>query len=298
MKAFKKYAERLKRDDLESVERRKLWQAMVGRIETVFAEIKDSPLAHHFGSLFLHPVIPEPLQKLREDQLLGQLQLSCGIRRLGLNVVQKKEGFPQGVAKILFEKDAALWFNQSPSGAVTVFMAPYGSDLLKMKEENIILGMYSSPEKLTDRLIRELLSTFFRYLSITSAHHQQSVGEYAWRLLLIYKDARTRKHEGFVKTIERLLLAAGAVACIWVIFATPSTAIPEPKAATVQVHQESSMQNYKEYQPSAPAGRMCQLSWLSLAVGKEAERASGNCTNAPDDACSPIAPKKFPAGSP
>lgn len=178
MKAFEKYAERIKLDDLESLARRQIWPAMVKRIQAVFDEIEHSPLAGHFGSLYLHPVVPDAYRHLPEGQYLAQLQLTCGTRRLGLDTLEKSEDHPLGVAKTLLEKDAALWFNQSPSRAVTVFMAPYSSAVLKMNEENIILGMYSSHEKLTDKRIRELLSTFFRYLSITSAHHQQSVMDY------------------------------------------------------------------------------------------------------------------------
>ncbi|WP_122439446.1 hypothetical protein [Pseudomonas viridiflava] len=214
MKAFKKHALRLKKDDQASVDRRELWPAMVDRVRAVFAEVEHSPLAGHYGSLYLHPVIPEALREFRGDQILAQLQLSCGTRQLGLWGVETKVEDRMGKVKPLFEGDAALWFNQAPSGMVTVFMAPYGSDNMKMNEDNIVLGMYRSPAKITDREIRKLFSKFFKYLSITSAHHQQAFSEYAWRLWLIYKDVRTRKHNGGIKLLERLLIAAGAAACI------------------------------------------------------------------------------------
>ncbi|WP_147478281.1 hypothetical protein [Pseudomonas viridiflava] len=93
-------------------------------------------------------------------------------------------------------------------------MAPYGSDNLRMTEDNIVLGMYRSPAKVSDREIRKLFSKLFKYLSITSTHHQQAFSEYVWRLWLIYKDVRTRKYNGGIKLLERLLIAAGAAACI------------------------------------------------------------------------------------
>ncbi|MCD5988484.1 hypothetical protein KDX30_11280 [Pseudomonas sp. CDFA 553] len=200
--------------DQASVERRKLWPAMVDRVRAVFAEVEHLPLAGHYGSLYLHPVVPEALRKFQGDQILGQLQLSCGTRQLGLWGVETKAEERKGKAKPLFESGAALWFNQAPSGLVTVFMAPYGSDNLKMNEDNIVLGMYKSPAKITDKEIRKLFSKFFKYLSITSAHHQQTFSEYAWRLWLIYRDVRTRKYNGGIKLLERLLIAAGAAACI------------------------------------------------------------------------------------
>ncbi|WP_122222637.1 hypothetical protein [Pseudomonas syringae group genomosp. 3] len=214
MKALKKYAVRLMKDDQASVDRRKLWPAMVDRVRAVFAEVEHSPLAGHYGSLYLHPVIPEALREFRGDQILGQLQLSCGTRQLGLWGVETKVEERKGKAKPLFEGNAALWFNQAPSGMVTVFMAPYGSDNLRMTEDNIVLGMYRSPAKVSDREIRKLFSKFFKYLSITSTHHQQAFSEYVWRLWLIYKDVRTRKYNGGIKLLERLLIAAGAAACI------------------------------------------------------------------------------------
>ncbi|MEX5535588.1 hypothetical protein [Pseudomonas syringae] len=263
MKNFDKYAERMKLNDVNSVSRRQMWPAMVKRIQAVFDEIEKSPLASHFGSFFLHPVVPDAYRHLPEGRYLAQLQLTCGIRRLGLDTLEKSEEYPQGVAKILLEKDAAMWFNQSPSGAVTVFMAPYRSAVLKMNEENIILGLYSSPDKLTDKRIRELFSTFFRYLSITSAHHQQSVMDYGWRLWLIYKDARTKKHEGFVKTIERLLMAAGAAACIWVIF--PSTASSGANTSIAQAQHSPAEVTLHTSRVSARPGGLCTGTWLELA---------------------------------
>ncbi|MDF5891928.1 hypothetical protein P4A93_09840 [Pseudomonas syringae pv. syringae] len=218
MKAFKKYAERLSKDDQAALERRALWPAMVERIEKVFSPIKTSPLAEHFGSLHLHPVVPEALKKLPNEGILNQLQLSCCSRHLGLTGIERKVEERKGKAKPLFEDGAALWVNQAPSGAVTVFIAPYTSDVLAMNEENIILGMYRTPEKLTERRIKRIFSTFFRYLSVTSAHHQQSITDYAWRLMLIYKDVRTRKYQGNLKVLERVVIAAGAIACIWVLF--------------------------------------------------------------------------------
>lgn len=282
MEAFEKYAERVNLDGLESVARRQMWPAMVKRIQAVFDEIEHTPLAGCFGSFYLHPVVPDAYRKLPEGQYLAQLQLTCGTRQLGLQTLKKSETHPQGVATGLVEEGAAMWFNQSPSGAVTVFMAPYSSAVLKMSEENIILGMYSSPEKLTDKRIRKLLSTFFRYLSITSAHHQQSVMDYGWRLWLIYKDARTKRHEGFVKTVERLLMAAGAAACIWVI--VPSNASSEASTSTAQAqHQpiEVRPQNAKVLtQPKA----LCASTWLELTLPR--------MENAPP--CSPDSPTRFP----
>ncbi|WP_049827923.1 hypothetical protein [Pseudomonas sp. URIL14HWK12:I6] len=95
MEAFEKYAERIKLDDLESVARRQMWPAMVKRIQAVFDEIEHSPLAGCFGSFYLHPVVPDAYRKLPEGRYLAQLQLTCGIRRLGLDTLKKSETHPQ-----------------------------------------------------------------------------------------------------------------------------------------------------------------------------------------------------------
>ena len=282
MKNFEKYAERMKLNDVNSVARRQMWPAMVKRIQAVFDEIENSPLASHFGSFFLHPVVPDAYRHLPEGRYLAQLQLTCGFRLLGLDTLEIGDEHPQGVAKTLLEKDAAMWFNQSPSGAVTVFMAPYRSAVLKMNEENIILGLYASPEKLTDKLIRELFSTFFRYLSITSAHHQQSVMDYGWRLWLIYKDARTKKHEGFVKTLERLLMAAGAAACIWVIFPSTTGSGANTSIAPAQ-HSPAEVAPHSGRVLTQPE-RLCAGTWLELAQPRQED--------APP--CSPTTPTRIP----
>ncbi len=161
-------------------------------------------------------------------------------------------------------------------------MAPYRSAVLSMNEENITLGIYSSPEKLTDKLIRSLFSTFFRYLSITTAHHQQSVMDYGWRLWLIYKDARTKKHEGLVKTVERLLMVAGAVACIWVIF--PSTATSVANTSTAQGQHQPIEEGAQNAQISSEPKFLCASTWLELAQPRK--------EGAPP--CAPAAPTWIP----
>lgn len=276
MDALKKYAERIKLDDQASAARRQKWPAMVKRIRTVFEEIERSPLAGNFGSFYLHPVIPDAYKHLPEGRYLAQLQLTCGARFLGVHTLEKSEKHPQSVAKALLETDAAMWFNQSPSGGVTVFMAPYSTAVLNMIEENIILGMYSSPEKLTDKVIRELFSMFFRYLSITSAHHQQTAWEYAWRLWLIYKDARTKKHEGFIKSVERLLVAAGAIACIWVIF--PSAASPAANTSSANLQQQTLKVGAQASTQPEPE-RLCASKWLELAQPRP--ESAPSCAPAP-----------------
>ncbi|MDH4847917.1 hypothetical protein E8E71_29840 [Pseudomonas sp. BN605] len=279
MKAFLKYAERIEKDDQKSVARRKMWPAMVERIQSVFDDFKDSHLAHNYGSLYLHDAAHEKLKHLPQHTYLGHLQLTCGLRRLGLSELVTSKENPEGSVKIVLEQDAAMWLAQSPSGAVSVFVAPYKSSLAKMVEENIILGIYSSPEKLTDKVIRQLFSTFFKYLSITSAHHQQSVSEYAWRLWLMYKDARTKKHEGFIKMVERLLLAAGAVACIWVII--PSAASP---AASAQAQQQPVNVSPQGAQAPTQPERICASKWLELAQPRLGDVSR----------CPPVMPAQIP----
>jgi len=69
------------------------------------------------------------------------------------------------------EKEAAMWFAQTPTGGVTVFMSPYKSDLVSINEKEIIIGFFKDPARLTDRKIRKMLATFSKYLSISSALH-------------------------------------------------------------------------------------------------------------------------------
>ncbi|HFL7937768.1 TPA: hypothetical protein ACHTCR_000715 [Pseudomonas putida] len=96
MKAFLKYAKRIEQDDQKSVASRKMWPAMVERIHLIFEEFKKSPLAHNYGSLYLHDAAHEKLKHLPQHAYLGHLQLTRGLRRLGLSELVTSEENPEG----------------------------------------------------------------------------------------------------------------------------------------------------------------------------------------------------------
>lgn len=215
-KAFEKYAKAMESDWSNAFVRRVMWIDMDGRIKSIFSEIEKSDLASRYGDLFLHEGLHFHAKKFHVTERLNQIQISCGIRFLGLKGVDVDGNQPK--KKIRMEKNAALWFTQSPSGGVTVFMAPYKSDLVSMNEENIIIGHYKDPSNLTDRKVRYLFSIFFRYLSITSAIHHQTPKDYIWRLWLIFLDIRTRKLDAIFGGANGLTIFGAALVTVIAYF--------------------------------------------------------------------------------
>lgn len=211
-KAFEKYAKAMESDWSQAFIRRVMWIDMEERIEKVFAEIEHSELASRYGTLYLHEGLHFNAKKFYVTQRLNQLQVSCGMRLLGLNGVDVDGNQPK--KKISMEKNAALWFTQSASGGVTVFMAPYKSEVVSMNEENIIIGHYKDPSRLSEKKIKKLFSTFFHYLSITSAIHPQSPVDYIWRLWLTFLDVRTRKLDKIFGGANGLMIFGAALVTV------------------------------------------------------------------------------------
>lgn len=217
MKSLEKYARRLAADSSRVFVRRVMWPDMEARVRKVFQSIQSSSYKDQFGGLYIHNGTHEVSKHYHRTQILNQLQISCGSRLLGLSALEVEDGKIKH--KTRFETHAALWFSQAPAGSVTVFMSPYKSDVSSMNEENIALGMYKDPVQLTEREIHKILSRFFKYLSITSALHQHTFLDYAWRLWLIYLDARSKKLGTALKGLERMIIFGGALVTVWAFVA-------------------------------------------------------------------------------
>ncbi|WLG30171.1 hypothetical protein [Pseudomonas lurida] len=242
IKAFEKYAKRMDSDWSQAFVRRVMWIDMDERIKKVYSEVEHSEFASRYGNLYLHEGLSLEAKKIHTTQKLNQIQLSCGMRLLGLKGIDVDDGRTK--LKINMEIEAALWFTQSPSGGVTVFMSPYKSDVLKMNEDDIIIGHYKDPSKLTVQKIRRLFTIFFRYLSITSAMHHQTVFDYGWRLWLIFLDIRSRKYKKILGWVVGITIFTGAlVTCIAFFNAAQGPKAPDTQQANSQHHlapQESS----------------------------------------------------------
>ncbi|MPQ67801.1 MULTISPECIES: hypothetical protein [unclassified Pseudomonas] len=222
MKSLEKYAKKMASDWDRVLVRRVMWIDMEERIRRIFRDVEGSPYANEFGALFILNGIHEDAKEFYITQRLNQIQIGCGTRFLGLNAIDIEDEKPK--KKVRFEKGAALWFSQSPTGGVTVFMSPYSSDVVTMTEDNIIIGMYKEPSRLTEREIYKIFSKFFKYLSITSALHPHTSLDYVWRLWLIYFDARSKRFGTLFNSLDRVIIFGGAfvTVCAFIIQALKS----------------------------------------------------------------------------
>ncbi len=219
-KIFVKYAKAMESDWNRVFVRRMMWADMEVRVRKLFKEIEGSPQAEWYGGIRVHRGLHPRAEEIPVNQKLNQLQITCMTKRLGLRSVEEFEetrsidGVDREVSgvrlKTHVENGAVMWFSQSPSGGVTVFMAPCKSDIVSFNEKEIILGMYKDPSLLSDAKIEKLSAKFFRYASISSALHKHTALDYYWRLWLLFIDVRNRKVWKTFIAINALVIFGGA----------------------------------------------------------------------------------------
>lgn len=220
-KALEKYAKKLETDAMLARIRRVMWIDMDARIRKMFEEVKGSPHANWYGGIGIHNGLHPEAEELHVTDRLNHLQITCMTRLLGIASVKRFEdvkeidGVEQKVRGIKWtthvENESAMWFSQTPSGGVTVFMSPYKSDLVSMNEKEIIIGTFKDPSKLSERRIKKLFARYFKYMSITSALHSHTPLDYAWRLWLMYLDVRSRRGWKMIVAINVLIIFGGAL---------------------------------------------------------------------------------------
>lgn len=230
-KAFEKYAKAMESDSNQVFVRRVMWSDMEERVRALFKEIENSPQAEWYGGIRVHGGLHSGAKDIHVTNKLNQLQITCMTKLLGLGSVEDFEeirevdGVERKITRVKHkthvENGAVMWFSQSPSGGVTVFMSPCKSDLVSMNEKEIILGMYKDPSHLSEQEIKKLSAKFFRYSSITSALHNHNALDYFWRLWLLYLDVRNRKVWKTFIAINVLIIFGGALFTILGYFLKP-----------------------------------------------------------------------------
>ena len=153
---------------------------------------------------------------------LNQAQISVGWRRIGVwhslgegEILKPKEAMENG---------ATISFSQDITGKVMVLLSPYRSDLAKVNEDSFILLFGADPNDLTEKKLRRLINTFFRYCAATSMVSVGSYGDYIFRLWLGLRDIRNRKIQKVVvfRLLEKLLIIGLTVAGVWATLYTCS----------------------------------------------------------------------------
>lgn len=111
--------------------------------------------------------------------------------------------FGEKAPEHVFDSGAALWFSQSPSGGVSVFMSPFSSALHKTKEKELLIKSYDEPNQLTEEKLKNHLCVFFRYLTETNMAAPPSIIGYLFRQRIVMADQRNRSE--LFKLIAQLL---------------------------------------------------------------------------------------------
>jgi hypothetical protein len=122
-KALAKNATKLCVDDTLAWIRRSMWPALDERIDRVFFGFCEHPSVQFFGGLYLsRPIFPNERGQpaLLSCQRIHSTHISAGHRLLGLSLLDEDgNGFT-----IASEVNAQLWYAESPSGQVLVFVSP------------------------------------------------------------------------------------------------------------------------------------------------------------------------------
>lgn len=220
-------AEKLRKAERLGYIRRVMWLCFEERLRAVFAKIDNkgndaSELGNFYLSFSKNSFPAYSRSNLYRFNSLNQAQISVGWRRIGV-----WHSLGEGALlepKLAVESGATISFSQDITGKVMVLLSPYKSDLARVKEENIILLFGADPNNLTERKLRQLLNTFFRYCAATSMVSVGSYGDYIFRLWLGLRDIRNRKIQKFVvfRLLEKLLILCLAVAGVWATLYTSS----------------------------------------------------------------------------
>ncbi|MBP0638008.1 hypothetical protein [Cupriavidus sp. AcVe19-6a] len=184
------------------------WLDLELMVRKAFGEVQVNEAAtQELGMLYLttnrdYP----PFDKSTFDvtNITNQLQISTGFRFMGVSRPSQSQGEAAPISKVVEEVGASLWFNQDATGAVTIFVAPYKSEVMKMSERNFILGRHRWATDISERQVKNYFAKFFRYCATTSVHGNFDASSYLFRLSLRLRDIRFASNES-----ERLWKLAG-----------------------------------------------------------------------------------------
>ena len=173
--------------------RRVMWIDMEDRIRQVVESaqrvlaIVDSPVEFH---LWVNPSIFDLINgvhALSRAHTTNTIYLIAG--PIHHNVTKT---FGERAPEQVCDSGAQMWFSQSPSGGVNVFMSPFRSALHSMKERELWVASYEEPVQLTVRKLNKHFETFARYLAETNMAARPSLTGYVFRLKLMMVDGRNR----------------------------------------------------------------------------------------------------------
>lgn len=163
--------------------RRVMWLDLEDRIRTVLEPVTRSSAAQSFGGLYLKSSFEMNEDKLKNYTVTRTNTTNAIYLFTGNQAPVLLKIYGKSAPEWISDKNAQLWFSQSASGGVSVFMAPYVSELHKFKRDQIWLAHYESPHQVDAKSIAKHAKTFLRYCVDTSYQSPNSFGK-ALRLRL------------------------------------------------------------------------------------------------------------------
>ncbi len=213
-----KSAKSIRRADSLAQVSRVMWRDLDKRIEDVYTRyILEVDDIKTLGNLYLsrsRDYDPIRSSGLLYTEVINSTHISTGRRDLGVFRINEKKELER-----TFERNAQLWYSQSPSGSLLVFVAPYTSNAGKANESEIIIGKYKLPTSVSHSEIKRHFRIFFKYCSCTSQNNAVSLRNYLYRQWLLFNDLRYKnsfRSQGF-RLLERILLLIVGGISVWAI---------------------------------------------------------------------------------
>jgi hypothetical protein len=208
-----KIAIKMKRSDDSAYVKRCMWLGLNERIKDEFnKKIKPYSDSYLFGDFYFYSddVISREAYKRRINiitcEAINATYIFTGNKR------QRVYYMSNGSLTNLHESGAQLWYTQTVSGAVLVFISPCSSVMTSFDENEIIIGNYKQPISITNRKIEKHINIFLKYRFYSGFNSSSSFSSYFFRMRLKVLDFRNRKYiNNLMYKIAPLILAAGGI---------------------------------------------------------------------------------------
>lgn len=167
--------------------RRVMWLDLEERVRLVLDPVTRSKAAQSFGGLYVKSSFEMNNSKLKKFEVTRTDTTNAIYLFTGNLFPVLLKTYGKDAPKWVSDHNAQLWFSQSASGGVSVFMAPYISELHKFKRDQIWLAHYESPHKVDAASIEKHATTFLRYCVDTSYQSPHSFAKalrMRWHILM------------------------------------------------------------------------------------------------------------------
>ena len=172
--ALAKEFDRNRRDNFV---RRVMWLDFEERVRGNLYSATNSSAAQTFGGLYLRSSFEMNEFKLKQYSATRTNTTNAIYLFTGNLAPTLLKTYGKNAPEWVADHKAQLWFTQGASGGVSVFMAPYVSELHNFKREQIWLAHYESPHQVQAKHIRKHARQFLRYCVDTSYQSPHSLGK-------------------------------------------------------------------------------------------------------------------------